>query len=139
MFPAEKMVFLVFTSYPYAVQGINKPEDIPENYYTEVADKMPGKPFGFSELGWTSMEFFGGEEGQMKFLELASMKLTRDKGVNLKLFAWAWLHDINAADKIGLKKRDRQRKRLMIIGNNYLPKIDKSEYCKLIYYFGGLK
>jgi len=58
MFPAEKMVFLVFTSYPYAVQGINKPEDIPENYYTEVADKMPGKPFGFSELGWTSMEFF---------------------------------------------------------------------------------
>jgi hypothetical protein len=111
MFPPDKMDYLVFTSYPYAVQGINKPEDIPDNYYTEAANKMPGKPFGFSELGWASSSFFGGEEGQKKFLEFASTKLTRDKGINLKLLAWAWLHDIDDNDNIGLKKRDGTAKK----------------------------
>ncbi len=111
MFPPDKMDYLIFTSYPYAIKGINKPSDIPQNYYTKAANKMPNKPFGFSELGWSSLNFFGGEEGQKQFLELAAKKLTRNQGINLKLFAWAWLHDLNNNAHIGLKTRTGKAKK----------------------------
>jgi len=110
LFNGEKIDILVFTSYPYAVQGINNPSDIPNDYYSKALDYLPDNPFGFSELGWPSMDAFGGEQGQADFIVEASGRLTREQGMNLHLFGWAWLHDLDENDHIGLIKRDGTEK-----------------------------
>jgi len=110
MFNPEKMDLLVFTSYPYAVQGIKRPSDIPDDYYSRALSYLPGKPFGFSELGWPSIDFFGGEQAQADFIMQVAGRLTREQGINLHLFGWAWLHDLNENDHIGLIKRDGTEK-----------------------------
>ncbi|MGB9684627.1 MAG: hypothetical protein ACPL1Z_06835 [Candidatus Bathyarchaeales archaeon] len=110
MFNPEKMDFLVFTSYPYAVREINRPSDIPDNYYSEALSYLPDKPVGFSELGWPSMEAFGGEQAQADFITQVAGRLTREQGMNLHLFGWAWLHDLDENDYIGLIKRDGTEK-----------------------------
>ncbi|MGB9854784.1 MAG: hypothetical protein ACPLRY_08310, partial [Candidatus Bathyarchaeales archaeon] len=110
MFNPEKMDLLVFTSYPYAVQRINKPSDIPDNYYSEALSYLPDKPLGFSELGWPSTEVFGGEKAQADFITQVAGRLTREQGINLHLFGWAWLHDLDKNDQIGLIKRDGTEK-----------------------------
>ncbi len=110
MFDAHKIDLLIFTSYPYAVQGINRPSDIPDDYYSRALDYLPDKPFGFSELGWPSIDAFGGEQGQADFITQVSERLTKEQGVNLELFAWAWLHDLDENDHIGLINRDGTEK-----------------------------
>lgn len=110
LFNPNKMDLLVFSSYPYAVQGINNPSDIPDDYYSKAADYMPGKPFGFTEIAWPSLEAFGGEQAQADFIEQASGRLTRDRGINLHLFGWPWLHDLDENDAIGLIKFDGSEK-----------------------------
>ena len=106
MFDPQSMDLLVFTSYPYAVRGINRPADIPSDYYSQALEYMPGKPLGFSELGWPSLEVFGGEQGQSDFIAQAAGRLTREQGVELRLFGWAWLHDLGSGEGIGLIRRD---------------------------------
>lgn len=110
LFNLTKMDLLVFTSYPYAVQGINSPSDIPDDYYSRVSDYMPGKPFGFSEIAWPSLDAFGGEQAQADFIIEATGRLTRDRGINLHLFGWPWLHDLDENDTIGLIKIDGTEK-----------------------------
>ncbi len=110
MFDSEKMDLLVFTSYPFAVRGINRPSDIPDDYYSRALSYFPDKPFGFSELGWPSMDAFGGEQAQADFITQAAGRLTRDQGVKLHLFGWSWLHDLSENDSIGLIKRDGTEK-----------------------------
>ncbi|MGB9622375.1 MAG: hypothetical protein ACPL07_00890 [Candidatus Bathyarchaeia archaeon] len=110
MFKPEKMDLLVFTSYPYAVRGINRPSYVPDDYYSKALDYLPGKPLGFSELGWPSMEAFGGEQAQADFLAEVAGRLTKKQGINLHLLGWAWLHDLDENDHIGLLKRDGARK-----------------------------
>lgn len=110
MFNPERMDLLVFTSYPYAVRGINRPSDIPDDYYSIALTYMPNIPFGFSELGWPSMDAFGGERGQANFITEVYGRLTREQGMNLHLFGWAWLHDLDENDHIGLIKRDGTEK-----------------------------
>ena len=110
MFDPEKVDLIVFTSYPHAVQGINSPQDIPDDYYMKALDFVPNKPLGFSELGWPSLEAFGGEQGQADFISHASGRLTADQGVDLRLFGWAWLHDVEENDHVGLIKRDGTEK-----------------------------
>ena len=106
MFNPDKMDILVLTSYPHAVQGINRPRDIPDDYYSIILSYMPSKPFGFSELAWPSMSAFGGEQGQADFLSQVSGRLTREQGIDLHLLGWSWLHDLAEADFIGLIKTD---------------------------------
>jgi hypothetical protein len=110
MFDANRLDLLVFTSYPYAVESINRPEDIPDDYYSSALDFMPGKLLGFSELGWPSMGEFGGEQGQSDFIQDVSGRLTIDRGVDLHLLGWAWLHDLDDNDYIGLIKVDGTEK-----------------------------
>lgn len=110
MFNPEKMDLLVLTSYPYSVKGINKPADIPDDYYSKVSRYMPGKPFGFSELGWPSISAFGGEQGQADFIVEVTGRLTKSQGVSLYMLGWAWLHDQGENDYIGLLKRDGTEK-----------------------------
>ncbi|MGB9634861.1 MAG: hypothetical protein ACPL0A_00120 [Candidatus Micrarchaeia archaeon] len=109
LFNPDKMDLLVFTSYPYAT-GKTDPSMIPDDYYSRAADYMPGKPFGFSEIAWPSLDVFGGEEAQAEFIMQATRRLTMDRGVNLQLFGWPWLHDLNENDAVGLIKVDGTEK-----------------------------
>jgi hypothetical protein len=106
LFNESKMDLLVFTSYPFAVRGVKNPSDLPDDYYSRALAYMPGKPFGFSELGWPANDYFGGEKGQAQFLTLAAGSLTKGNGVDLRILCWAWLHDLSETDQIGLMKTD---------------------------------
>jgi hypothetical protein len=110
LFNPEKIDILVFTSYPYAVQGINKPSDIPDDYYVRVAEYMPGKPVGFSEVAWSSLDVFGGEQGQADFLRDLCGRLTTHQGVDLHFLGWPWLCDLSEDDTTGLIKKDGTEK-----------------------------
>jgi len=103
LFNPDKMDLLVLTSYPYAL-GKTDPSKIPEDYYLQAANYMPGKPFGFSEIAWASLDALGGEQAQADFITQATGLLTRDRGINLHLFGWPWLHDLNENDAVGLIK-----------------------------------
>jgi hypothetical protein len=106
MFDPNRMDLLVFTSYPYSVSRINRTEDIPDNYYARALSYMPGKPLGFSELGWSALDAFGGEEGQADFIVQAAGRLTLDQGIDLQLFGWPWLSALDENDTVALIKRD---------------------------------
>lgn len=71
---------------------------------------MPGKQFGFSEIAWSSLDALGGEQAQADFIVQATGRLTRDKGINLHLFGWSWLHDLDENDAVGLIKFDGTEK-----------------------------
>ncbi len=109
LFNPNKMDLLVFTSYPYAT-GKTDPSMIPDDYYSKAADYMPGKPFGFSEIAWASLDALGGEQAQANFIIQATSRLTRDRGIDLHLFGWSWLHDLNENDAVGLIKIDGTEK-----------------------------
>lgn len=102
LFDEDRMDILAITTYPYAVQGITNPSDIPLAYYREVADLMPNTPFGFTEIGWSSLDVFGGEQGQYDFLINLSTILTKDQHIDLHLFGYIWLHDQSGGDTTGL-------------------------------------
>ena len=108
LFNPEKMDILVLTSYPYAL-GKTNPSMLPDDYYSRVADYMPGKPSGFSEIAWVSLDPFGGEQAQSDFIVQAISRLTRDRGINLHLFGWPWLHDLGN-EGVGLIKNDGTEK-----------------------------
>jgi len=42
--------FMPISSYPYTL--FNKPEDMPEDYFTAIADLAPNKPLVIAETGW---------------------------------------------------------------------------------------
>ncbi len=96
MFNPEKLDILAFTSYPFAVQGINSPADMPDDYYSSAFNhfKDDDKPFGFTEISWSTLDDFGGEEAQAEFLNDAAGRLTADQGMNLHLLGWLSLYDM---------------------------------------------
>ena len=106
LFDPQTLDLIVFTSYPYAVSTVNHPSDIPPEYYTQIFQYIPQKPFGFSELGWPALEFFGGEQGQAEFLCNVSSTLTKDQGIDLHILGYCWLHDVGDQDTTGLIMRD---------------------------------
>ena len=110
LFDPEKMDILVFTSYPYALKGINTPSDIPDDYYSKAFVYMPGKPVGFSEVAWPSLDPFGGEQGQADFLRDICGRLTIHQDINLYFVGWPWFSDLNDNDFVGLIKRDGTEK-----------------------------
>ncbi|MEO0075463.1 MAG: hypothetical protein ABIK31_05065 [candidate division WOR-3 bacterium] len=110
LFDANKLDLLVFTTYPHAVQTINRPSDIPINYYSRIESILPNKQFGFSEIAWPSMTAFGGDSAQAEFLTLVVNQLTRNQGIDLKFFGWAWLTDLDTNDYLGLIRRDGTEK-----------------------------
>lgn len=106
LFDADKLDVILMTSYPHSLADINRPEDIPDDYYTQVSHQFPGKPFGFTEVAWPSLEFFGGEAAQADFLEDITGRLTIGQGANLFMVGWPWLTDLNDQDTTGLIRRD---------------------------------
>ncbi len=110
MFPAEKLDLLVFSSYPHAVQGVNRPESIPDDYYSRVLSIVPGKLIGFSEVAWPSLEAFGGEQSQADFIVALGGRLTAGQGIGLHLVGWPWLCDLDPNDHTGLIRQDGTEK-----------------------------
>ena len=103
-FNPDKLDVLVFTSYPHSLPGVNRPTDIPEDYYSGVAELMPGKPVGFSEITWPSMTEFGGEQAQADFITLLDTEYT--SGFDVEFIMWPWLSDLVDTDTVGLIQRD---------------------------------
>lgn len=122
MFDDSKIDILVFTTYPIAVQGINHPSDIPNDYYLLASQFMPGKPFGFSEIGWPTYDLAGGEQAQYDFLVNLSSKLTINQGISLHMFMYCWLHDLEGGDTTGLIGRNGVEK----LGYNAWKQISKT-------------
>ena len=119
LFDSDKMDMLVITSYPYALAGVNRPGDILDDYYLEVAERMSGKPFGFSEVTWSSLEAFRGEEGQADFPEQLVGRLTAGQDIELRLLMWSWLTDLGEGDTTGLIGWDGRQKRAYEFGSLY--------------------
>ncbi len=105
MFNPGKLDMLVLTSYPHEVQGIDRPSDIPDDYYSGTGQYLPGKPISLSEVAWPSTEAFGGEESQADFLTQLCSRLTLDRGLDLQMLGWHSLHDPDD-DGAGLIRRD---------------------------------
>jgi hypothetical protein len=106
LFPRDKLDLLVFTSYPHAVQGRNRPDSIPDDYYSRALNIVPGKLIGFSEVAWPSLDAFGGEQAQADFMVELGGRLTAGQGIGLHLLGWPWLCDLDSTDRTGLFRRD---------------------------------
>jgi hypothetical protein len=109
-FDPSKMDLLIVTSYPFALAKVNRPGDLPDDYFKQVSDLMPNAPFGFSEVAWPSMTEFGGEYGQAEFLEQLTGRLTIDNGLDLEFLMWNWMTDLGESDKTGLISWDGNEK-----------------------------
>lgn len=107
-FDPDRLDLLVFTSYPHSVSGINSPDDIPDDYYSQAFDYIEKIPVGFSEIAWPSLGFFGGEQGQVEFINQTTRRLT--EGLDLELLGWSWLTDLSPATAIGLRETDGTEK-----------------------------
>ena len=107
-FDPDTLDVLILTSYPHSLQGVNRPSDLPSDYYFEVAGMLPGKPLGFSEIAWPSMTEFGGEQAQADFIERLGGGLT--EGLDVEFIMWPWLSDLGEGDYTGLIQRDGSEK-----------------------------
>jgi hypothetical protein len=120
MFDSSRLDLLVFTSYPYSVRKdssgavlsrpVNRPDDIPDDYYSRALAYMPGKSLGFTEIAWTSADFYGGEEAQAAFLTQVAGRLTAGQGADLELLGWCWLYDLSPDQPVGLIRSDGTEK-----------------------------
>ena len=113
MFDPDKLDILVFTTYAFAVAAILSVSDVPDDYYHRALDHIsePDKPFGFTEVAWSTLEPFGGEQGQADFLTDLVSRLTLDQGMNLNLLGWFVLFDLeDDPHQVGLIDRDGREK-----------------------------
>ncbi len=106
LFNSSRMDLLMFTTYPYALPSVSEPADLPNDYYLKAFDHIDDMRVGFSEIGWPSDPFFGGEQGQVDLIENITWRLTRDQGMDLHMLGWAWLTDLAGGDQTGLRYRN---------------------------------
>jgi len=109
LFDTDKLDILALTSYPHSVEGINRPWDIPADYYEKTSNIMQGKPIAFTEVSWPSMMEFGGEKAQAEFIERLEGELLR--GLDVEFIMWSWLTDLDESDGTGLIHRNGTEKR----------------------------
>jgi hypothetical protein len=96
MFDPGKLDMLAFTSYPFAVNGIGRVSDIPDDYYSRALDHLGDrdKPIGFTEVTWSTLDAFGGEAAQADFVTDMAGRLTIGQGIDLDLLGWWTLVDL---------------------------------------------
>lgn len=103
MFDASKLDIVAFTTYAYAVSGINAVSGVPDDYFSKVIPTgLSGKRVAFTELCWTSIAFFGGQQGQVDFLNAVIGRLTTGRSLSLEFIGWPWMHDLDANDESGM-------------------------------------
>lgn len=104
LFDHDKLDILPLTSYPHSIEGINRPGDLPKDYYKKILEIMPGKPIAFTEIVWPSMVEFGGEKAQAGFIERLENELIN--GLDTEFIVWSWLTDIDEKASAGLIHRN---------------------------------
>ena len=122
MFDPETIDLLALTTYPFAVDGISKAADLPDNYYAKVLDqwKDDPKPIAFTEAAWSTLPPFGGEGGQADFLQDLTGRLTTDQGLELHLLGWFSLFDlVGDPHQVGLITEDGREKPAYLIWLEY--------------------
>ncbi|MGA1848796.1 MAG: Ig-like domain-containing protein [Thermoplasmatota archaeon] len=102
LFDPDKLDMVVLTSYPFSLAGIDRVDELGDDYYSSVLNFIGDKPFGLSEVAWTSNPFFGGQAEQAAFIRNLTGRLTIDQGLDLELLGWSWLHDLGPGDETGL-------------------------------------
>jgi len=102
LFDPDRLDMLVLTSYPYSLMGIDRVDELPDDYYSSVFNHISRRPFGLSEVAWTSNASFGGQPEQAAFIRNLTGRLTIDRGIDLELLGWNWLHDLGPGDETGL-------------------------------------
>ena len=110
LFDFRKVDILIFTSHPHVIEGLTLPSDLPDDYYSKAFRYFPACDFGLIDLTWPSSDSAGGEKGQADFLFDVATRLTRDRGLQLKLLGWANLHDKNGGPPIGLITSEGEEK-----------------------------
>jgi len=113
LFDPSTLDAVVYTSYPFAVSGISAPSDLPDDYYSDAlrAAGLADKPFGFTEMGWSTMEAFGGESAQAQFLADVVGRLSAGQFLQLHLLGWWSLFDLEGdAHGTGLIATDGRKK-----------------------------
>ncbi|MBN1682146.1 PD40 domain-containing protein [Candidatus Bathyarchaeota archaeon] len=100
LFNPEKLDLVAFTSYPYSVISVNSPRMLPDDYYTRALNYLPGKSLALIEVGWSSNQYFGGEEAQSQYLLDLVNRLSA--GSDLELLGWCWLSDLSETDSVGM-------------------------------------
>ncbi|MFO8050521.1 MAG: tandem-95 repeat protein [Thermoplasmatota archaeon] len=123
-FDPDRMDVLVFTSYPFAVSGINRAADMDDDYYFRAFSHFSNKPFGLSEVAWKADPAFGGERGQSDFVSDLFSRFTAS--MDVEFLSWNWLHDLGTNDLTGLKDmqgNERSAYRTWI--NNTEPSYDR--------------
>ncbi len=128
LFDPATLDIIVFTSYPHSVRKVtdddsltnpfNSPDAIPDDYYAKILGHVPDKLIGFSEIGWPSTDFYGGEQGQAAFISEVTGRLSVSQGIDLHLFGWPWLHDLDETDDMGLIKSDGTEKAAYTVWKN---------------------
>ena len=96
---AGRLDLLGFTTYPYL--DFETPDAIPDSYYAEIAERFPGVPVAFTEIGWPSRPLeaapesgYGGSSAeQVAFVERFG-ELTAD--LPLEIALWSFPHDVGA-------------------------------------------
>jgi len=110
LFDFRKVDILVFTSHPYFIEELTSPSDLPDDYYSKAFRYFPACDFGLIDLAWPSSDSTGGEKGQADFLFDVATRLTRDRGLQLKLLGWSVLHDRNGCPPVGLITSEGEEK-----------------------------
>jgi len=107
LFDPARLDLIGITSYPFAVQGVNSPENIPADYYSAIAALVPNKPLGFTELCWWSNPAYGGETAESLFVSRIPQLLS---GLKVEFVLWPWLCDLDSTDYTGFKTSDGKAK-----------------------------
>ncbi|MBN1389074.1 MAG: tandem-95 repeat protein [Candidatus Thermoplasmatota archaeon] len=126
MFDPDRLDLVVLTSHPFSVTGIDRVSDIDDDYYSGVLDHTGPKPFGLSEISWTSHTDNGGEEEQANFIRNATSRLTIDQGLDMEIIGWTRLHDPAPGEMTGLMDQEgTAKKALAAWTNNTGPSYDR--------------
>jgi len=113
-FDPARLDLVAFTLYSYSVRTgprtFRHASDIPDDYLAAAVAPLGKKRVAITELGWPTDAFYGGEQGQVDFLDAVVGRLTTAQGLKLELLGWDWLHDQPGGDTTGLIGRDGHEK-----------------------------
>lgn len=106
-----KLDLVGFTTYPDIIYS--KPEDIPSDYYSDIATHTD-KPIGFFESGWHTSAFPKGYEGSdEKQASYVERFLKESRELNTEVIIWSFLYDVETDppfDSTGLIRDDETKR-----------------------------
>jgi parallel beta-helix repeat protein len=111
LFDGTMCDIMAFTSYPSRTGDYETPADLPDDYYTRIADHTGIMPLAIAELGWTTHAAFGGDEDEQA--EFLTWFLDNTRDIPWEYVQWLELHDLRPegsstshAQSVGLRRND---------------------------------